>query len=801
MIGKTISHYKILQKLGEGGMGVVYKAEDTQLRRLVALKFLPAFIQDEIARQRFIQEARAASSLDHPNICTIHEIGQAPDGQLFIVMAFYEGENLKEKLAAGPLPVELAVDITRQIASGLQKAHQAGIIHRDIKPANIMITREGKVKILDFGLSKLARQQQISQIGAALGTPPYMSPEQASGVDLDHRTDVWSLGVVLYEMLVGRVPFKADYDQATIYMIVNQEPSAIRKFRSDVPQYVEDLCLQCLKKDKSSRPQSMDDVLEWLNKEKASESHPGRRKAEHGKSFALALGFLFIFIVIVIGWHIFFHVSQPETTSPKGWRVAVLPFQEQADQQKTDKPLLIQSLIVGELLGVEELRIIDPLSLNGLIESSIGGFEPAQEQLLYRALRKIDVSFLIHGSLNKTGSSYFMQSRIIDLSTAEIIFSNSIVLANDKDLFPAVKTLSQKMLYGFQIKVLTCNKEKDLRPWLKYGSQNYQAVQSFIQANQYNYRREDNLAEESLRHAIELDSSFISPRIWLISKLVERGERQEASHHYSRLLALQPYAGPFEQVMIQWAGACLADDMALQERYLTIALDYFPQNNVLLYSLARVRYILADYQGSLEASNEMINMKWQYSSAFYLSAANYYQLGMNTEAEKMLRQALSIRPVEPHVFSLMARVCIEKGETTEAEEYENRYLSSVRERKIPLARLYADLALQNYDLQRYDSAVKYYRLAIKNDRERAEYHKGLADALYCKGSTGAAIDEYLNTLRLDSNSVDSHYKLGQIFDQEEKIQQAVFHYLHYLKYDSSGAHAAAVRKRLSLLQP
>jgi serine/threonine-protein kinase len=261
MIGKTISHYRIVEKLGEGGMGVVYKAEDTKLKRTVALKFLPPELtRDPEAKERFIQEAQAASALDHPNICNIHEIDETSESQLFICMACYGGETLKERIARGPLGIEEAIRIAAQIGEGLAKAHAVGIVHRDMKPANIMITSEGVVKILDFGLAKLVGRTQHTKTGTTLGTVAYMSPEQARGAAADYRTDIWSFGVILYEMLTGQRPFGGDYDQAVIYSILNDEPRSVTSIRPDVPGSIGVIMEKCLEKDPNGRYGSAEEL-------------------------------------------------------------------------------------------------------------------------------------------------------------------------------------------------------------------------------------------------------------------------------------------------------------------------------------------------------------------------------------------------------------------------------------------------------------------------------------------------------------------------------------------------------------
>ncbi|UCG30681.1 MAG: protein kinase [candidate division WOR-3 bacterium] len=265
MVGKIISHYKILEKIGGGGMGVVYKAEDIKLKRIVALKFLPHEFSDDVtAKKRFIQEAQSASSLDHPNICTIHEISETDEGQLFIAMACYEGETLKRKIEQYPPNIAEAITIAQDVAQGLAKAHSKGIVHRDIKPANIFLTNDGGVKILDFGLAKLAGTSCITKTESITGTVAYMSPEMVRADDVDHRTDIWSLGIVLYEMLTGQLPFKGDNWEATMFAISNTAPASVKQFRKDIPISLERIITKTLQKKSQHRYNDMQEVITQL---------------------------------------------------------------------------------------------------------------------------------------------------------------------------------------------------------------------------------------------------------------------------------------------------------------------------------------------------------------------------------------------------------------------------------------------------------------------------------------------------------------------------------------------------------
>lgn len=262
MIGRTISHYHITEERGKGGMGVVYKATDTKLDRTVALKFLPTHslpTDDDVAR--FQREAKAAASLNHPNIATVYEIDESDAGEAFIAMEFVEGETLADKIRQGPLKLDEAIRIAIQIAEGIAVAHEKGIVHRDLKASNVMLTKKGQVKVMDFGLAKMAEASVLTTAGTTLGTVYYMSPEQARGEEVDHRVDLWALGVMLYEMVSGQLPFPGDYNQAVLYAVMNVDPEALTGLRTGVPMSLEWIVTKLLAKDREHRYQSMTDLL------------------------------------------------------------------------------------------------------------------------------------------------------------------------------------------------------------------------------------------------------------------------------------------------------------------------------------------------------------------------------------------------------------------------------------------------------------------------------------------------------------------------------------------------------------
>jgi eukaryotic-like serine/threonine-protein kinase len=402
--------YQILEEIGRGGMGIVYKAEDMTLQRAVALKFLPPqWTSDPEARMRFVHEARAASALDHPNICTIHEIGETEDGRMFIAMGCYEGESLRDKLRRGPLKAKEALNIATQVALGMEKAHAKGIIHRDIKPANILITTDGVAKIVDFGLAKLAGQVRMTKEGSTVGTVAYMSPEQARGEPVDQRTDIWSLGVVLYEMVSGRLPFKGDYEQGLIHSILKTDPVPVGKTKDDLPKGLEAIVLKALEKDPAARYQSMGEVLADLQAVSGG-LKPLRARANllHGsvfgikKAYAYAglIGFVILASVILGG--IFGQAALPRLDS-----LAVLPVKNISGDPAQD---IFADGITEELIsGLGEIKAFR----NVIARTSVMQYKDTKKQLPQIA-RELEVGGIVEASVSRSANRVRILIRLVD---------------------------------------------------------------------------------------------------------------------------------------------------------------------------------------------------------------------------------------------------------------------------------------------------------------------------------------------------------------------------------------------------
>ncbi len=461
MIGQTISHYKILEKLGEGGMGVVYKAEDTKLKRDVAIKFLsPQLKSDKNAKARFVHEAKAASSLNHSNIAIIHEIDEPPDGQMFIVMAYYDGQTLKDRLEDGALPVEEAVNIVSQIASGLAAAHENDILHRDIKPANILITKRGEAKLADFGLAKLAGRTKVTKTGTTVGTVAYMSPEQASGGNVDARSDIFSLGVVLYELLTGELPFQGDHEAAVLYGIMNADPLAPSALDRKIPPDVDAIVLKMLAKAPDDRYESAKEVMTCI-KEVREELKQAERSA-------------------------------------RTKAITVLPFSNISPDRDSDyfSDGLTEELIMN-LSRLEDVRVVSrttSMQYKGTKKSikTIG--------------RELGVRYLVEGSVRRFQDNLRITAQLIDVESDTQLWAETYK-GDLADVFDIQEQVSKKIVDALMLKLTP--KEKVVLE--KRVTSDPEAFDCYLKAREFLNNRARNgvdSAIELFQRAVELDPRF-----------------------------------------------------------------------------------------------------------------------------------------------------------------------------------------------------------------------------------------------------------------------------------------------------
>ena len=499
LVGSTVSHYTILEHLGGGGMGVVYKAQDLKLDRSVALKFLPPELtRDSEAKLRFTHEARAASALDHPNICVVHEIGETVDDQMFICMAYYEGETLKKKLERGPLPLHDAVDIALQAARGLQAAHEAGIVHRDVKPANIMVTVKGEAKVLDFGVAKLAGQVVLTKTGSTVGTAAYASPEQTRGEDVDPRSDIFSLGVVLYEMITGHRPFRGEHEAAIMYSITNESPEPLARYKADVPDDLQRVIDKSLAKERANRYQHIDEMLVDLRKAQQESPSEARSKRKAQKlSPRIGASIALVALVLLLLAYIFL-LPKPSLAPDRS--VAVLPFQNlSAGGQHAYFAAGLHDELLTQLSKVADLKVIS--------RTSVMGYEGTKTPLSQIA-QELKVGSVVEGSVQVVGDRLRVNVQLIDAETDAHLWAERYDRKLD-DAFAIQSEVAQRIVAAVG-GALTSAEQGSLTA---APTANTEAYRLYLQGREYfirpGYLRQNiESAQQLYERALALDPDF-----------------------------------------------------------------------------------------------------------------------------------------------------------------------------------------------------------------------------------------------------------------------------------------------------
>jgi TolB-like protein len=482
VIGKTISHYRILEKLGQGGMGVVYKAEDTKLDRLVALKFLPKHLLcDEEAMVRFEHEAKAASALSHPNITTIYEIDQV-EGECFICMEYVEGKSVKEFIAAKVLSVEEVLKIAIQIGEGLNAAHKKGIVHRDIKSDNIMLTSEGLVKIMDFGLAKLRGVGRVTKEGTTLGTIPYMSPEQVRGIEVDQRSDIFSWGVVLYEMITGHLPFRGEHEAAVIYSIVNETPEPLARYKADVPEGLQRVVDRALTKERDERYQRADEMSVDL-RAMQQKMQPARKMSKKMARFPALVGAGVVLVVLIaLGYH--FLRPKPAPIGEKS--IAVLPFVDMSPEG--DQEYFCDGMteeLINRLGNIKGLRV--PARTSAF-------FFKGKTEDIREVGSKLNVQTVLEGSVRKAGDKLRIAAQLINVADGYHIWSETYDRKLE-DVFAIQDEISSAIVNALQLK-LTSQEQRRLS---EHPIDDVRAYECYLRASRQIYRFDER----------SLDSAFV----------------------------------------------------------------------------------------------------------------------------------------------------------------------------------------------------------------------------------------------------------------------------------------------------
>ncbi|MCI0695466.1 protein kinase [candidate division KSB1 bacterium] len=683
MIGQTISHYKIIEKLGGGGMGVVYKAEDTRLKRLVALKFLPLDLtRNEEARLRFINEAQAASALDHPNICTIYEIDETRKGQLFIAMAYCEGGTLRKKVSSNQLSVTSVIDIATQIAQGLATAHQHGIVHRDVKPANVIVTNEGVVKIIDFGLAKLIGIKGLTKASAAMGTVAYMSPEQLRGEVVDHRSDIWSLGVTLYEMATGQLPFREAHELALVYAIMNEKPAPLTALRPDLPRGLQQIVDKAMQEKHDKRYQRLEEMLDDLKLlKKELESASSKRGSataaspRQKRSYFLGGIAVILFLLLGIGFYLRQHTEEMKGADHADqYRIAVLPldnFSPDADDEYFADGMTEE--FISTLSKIDRFRVI--------ARASVMRYKGGAKNIAELG-RELKVGTILAGSVRKAGNKLRITAQLVDVRRQEPIWTEDYD-REFKEVFAIQSDIAQRVAQALQTELLANEKRKIG----KKATQNLEAYTSYLKGRFFwNKRTPENFAKGMayFEQAIAQDSCYALAYAGLADSYTILGTVE-----YGVLPARE--AIPKAKAAVEKALAC--DDQSAEAHA----------------SLANIRYTYEwDWSGAEREFKRAIALNPNYTMAHHWYAHYLAARGRFDEAMAEIRLAQELDPLSLIVNTTVGMVFYYRRQPDQAIEQ----LQQALEIDPDFFAAHLQLGVFFMQQQRFDEAIAEFQKAI-----------------------------------------------------------------------------------------
>jgi tetratricopeptide (TPR) repeat protein/predicted Ser/Thr protein kinase len=652
MIGKTISHYRIIEKLGEGGMGVVYKAEDLKLGRVVALKFLPPeWTRDAAARSRFFHEAQAAAALSHPNICTIFEIDEA-DGQVFIAMERIEGESLRDMIARGPMEVGEVLDISGRIAEGLAAAHAKAIVHRDIKPGNVMLTSRGRPKIMDFGLAKSAGQTKLTRTGTTTGTVAYMSPEQSRGEDVDHRTDIWSFGAMLYEMLSGRRPFRGDRDQAVIHSILNDEPDPITGLRTGVPIELERIVHKAMAKRADERYQHADDLIadirslrRELDSGTATISVLAGAPAKKRAGIAAVWRWTIVAAAVVIALTMVWRVTRRDT--PRAdfdpGKVVVAVLENRTGDTSLDP---IGQMAAGSIAeGLAQIGVVEvvPALIAGESES-----ESARD-IISRAGAS-GAGLVISGAYYLARDSLRFQANLTDAQKQKIVATIPAIGSHRGSPMVAIERLRQKAMGAVAFHV-----EPGLVKGEVVSPPTYDAYREYSFGVRL-FGSDYPTAIEHFERAAALDTTFMAPWLYIYFCHTNQGQYAKGDSLVRSLSQRRERLSPYEGMFVDYMGAGMRGNNAEQLRVLRLMRGAAPDDDVVNYLIGLHALALNRPRETVSAISTVVHeLK---DSAFYARSWGFSALAsalhLLEEYEEELRVLRRAREIYPDVISLRA---------------------------------------------------------------------------------------------------------------------------------------------------